>query len=95
MKKILITINNIELKANLLDTPTAKKIYDALPIEGRANIWGNEIYFGIPVKIGEDTEAQDEVEVGSLAFWPPEFAFCIFFGRIPVSTGNKPRLQVW
>jgi hypothetical protein len=91
MKKLSIAINDIELKANLLDTPTADAIYNILPIEGKANIWGDEIYFEIPIHLGEEAEAKEEVEVGDLAFWPIGSAFCIFFGRTPVSTGNKPR----
>lgn len=91
MKRLSIAINDIELKANLLDTPTADAIYNILPIEGKANIWGDEIYFEIPIHLGEEAEAKEEVEVGDLAFWPIGSAFCIFFGRTPVSTGNKPR----
>lgn len=69
---------------------TAQSIWDALPIEAKANRWGEEIYFEIPVKIREDNSQQD-VEIGDLAYWPPGNAFCIFFGRTPVSKGDKPR----
>ncbi len=91
MRKISITINEIELKATLLDTPTANAIFDALPFDGQAQIWGDEIYFDIPVRMQEEAEASEEVEVGDLAFWPVGSAFCIFFGRTPVSTSSKPR----
>jgi hypothetical protein len=30
------------------------------------------------------------MEIGELAVWEPGKAFCIFFGRTPVSTGNEP-----
>lgn len=90
MKEILIIINDIHLKANLLDTPTSDAIYSALPIDGYAQTWGDEIYFGTPVKMDEEPDAKEEVEVGTLAFWPPGSAFCIFFGRTPASTGEKP-----
>jgi len=69
---------------------TAQSIWDALPIEAKANRWGEEIYFEIPVKIREENSQQD-VEIGDLAYWPPGNAFCIFFGRTPVSKGDKPR----
>lgn len=68
---------------------TAQDIWNALPIEARANRWGEEIYFEIPVKIQEENSQQD-VEIGDLAYWPPGNAFCIFFGRTPVSKGGKP-----
>ena len=31
------------------------------------------------------------VEVGDLGYWPPGHAFCIFFGRTPLSRGNEVR----
>jgi len=69
---------------------TGQAIWDGLPIEAKANRWGEEIYFEIPVKIREENSQQD-VEIGDLAYWPPGSAFCIFFGRTPVSKGDKPR----
>ena len=91
MRRILIAINEIELKATLLDTPTADAIYNALPFQGIAQKWGEEIYFEIPIKMKQEPEAREEVKVGDLAFWPVGSAFCIFFGRTPVSISNKPR----
>ena len=91
MRQLSIFINDIELKASLLDTSTADAIYNILPIKGRTSKWGDEIYFEIPVNLGEEAEASEEVEVGDLAFWPVGSAFCIFFGRTPVSTNDKPR----
>jgi len=29
--------------------------------------------------------------MGDLGYWPPGHAFCIFFGRTPVSRGNEIR----
>lgn len=69
---------------------TAQAIFRALPIHGRANKWGDEIYFSIPVSVAIE-HAHEEVEVGDLAFWPPGNGFCIFFGRTPASTNEKPR----
>jgi len=69
---------------------TAQSIWDALPIEAKANRWGEEIYFEIPVKIREENSQQD-VEIGDLPYWPLGNVFCIFFGRTPVSKGDKPR----
>ena len=69
---------------------TARKIIESLPIEGRVNRWGDEIYFEIPVQIDEEN-SQEEVEVGDIAYWPPGNALCIFFGRTPVSETEKPK----
>ncbi len=69
---------------------TSKAILDALPIKGRANIWGEEIYFTVPVE--SDVEnPKVVVELGDLALWPPGNAFCIFFGPTPMSRGDEIR----
>ena len=69
---------------------TAKAIFDALPLRGRVNTWGEEIYFTIPVE-GEVENPKVVVELGDLAFWPPGNALCIFFGRTPASKGDEIR----
>jgi len=69
---------------------TAEAIWTALPIKGRANRWGDEIYFSIPVDLKEE-KARAEVEVGAVAYWPPGKALCIFFGATPVSRHGEPR----
>jgi hypothetical protein len=91
MKKIRITAGDVSLQATLNDSPTAQKIWDALPITGEANVWGEEIYFAIPVQVDQAPDARAEVEVGTLAYWPVGHAFCIFFGPTPVSTDDRPR----
>ena len=90
MKKIIIKAGDRTFEARLLETETAKEIYNALPIEGYAQTWGDEIYFSVPVGVDKEQGAKEEVEIGDLAFWPPGSAFCIFFGPTPVSSGNKP-----
>lgn len=91
MSHIIITAGPVTLEAELNDSPTAQAIWDALPITGRANTWGDEIYFEIPVKAEQEPDARQDVEVGELGYWPVGRAFCIFFGPTPVSTGLKPR----
>ncbi len=90
-KKIKITAGNVEAQALLNESPTARKIWEALPIEVRGNTWGDEIYFGIPVKASLEKSAQEVVEICDLGFWPPGQAFCIFFGPTPASQGNEVR----
>ncbi len=90
MKSIIITAGELSLEAELFETETALKIYDALPIEGRAATWGDEIYFKIPVELVKEENARADVEVGELGYWPVGNAFCIFFGPTPISNGEKP-----
>jgi len=91
MNRIVISSGAISLEAELNDSPTADKVWEQLPIEGRANTWGDEIYFEIPVTMEQEPDARTEVEVGELGYWPVGQAFCIFFGPTPVSTDERPR----
>jgi len=59
---------------------TVDAIVKRLPVEGRAAIWKEEVYFEIPVKIGEE-KARSKVEKGDIAFWPMGNALCIFYGE--------------
>lgn len=90
MRRIVITAGAVSAVAELNDSQTAETIWTALPITARANTWGDEIYFDIPVALGEE-KAQEVVEKGDLGYWPPGHAFCIFFGPTPASIGNEIR----
>jgi hypothetical protein len=91
MHAITISVENITLSATLNESQTAEKIRESLPIEGAANVWGDEIYFEIPVKLSQAPDARADVEVGELAYWAPGRAFCIFFGPTPASIDETPR----
>ncbi|MBU1206613.1 MAG: hypothetical protein KKH04_06765 [Proteobacteria bacterium] len=90
-RKIKIKAGNVETEALLNDSPTAQKIWAALPIEAEANTWGDEIYFAIPVKAPLEKTARELVQVGDLGYWPTGNAFCIFFGPTPTSRGEEVR----
>ncbi len=91
MPQIVITAGDVTLRAELDDNPIARRVWDALPIDGRANVWGDEIYFGIPVEAALEPDARAEVAVGELAYWPAGRAFCVFFGPTPASVGEEPK----
>ncbi len=91
MKKIAIVFEDFSMEADLLETPTGNRIFESLPLQGAVSVWGEELYFMVPVRLDLEPDAREEVEVGDLAYWPSGPAFCIFFGTTPVSTGEKPR----
>ena len=90
IKKITIKTEDLKVDAGLNDSNTTQKIWEALPIEGIVNTWGDEIYFSIPVNIGVEN-AKEVVSEGDLGYWPPGSAFCIFFGLTPASQGDEIR----
>ena len=92
-KKIkIITEATGEVIAELTEKSpkTAEAIWNALPFEASANTWGDEIYFSIPIETDEEN-AQETVDMGDLAYWPPGNAMCIFFGPTPMSRGDEIR----
>lgn len=89
-KRIRIKAGRIEMSAELNESKTVSLIWDALPIKTKVNTWGDEIYFSIPVKAELDNP-KEVVEKGDLGYWPPESAFCIFFGPTPISKGEEIR----
>lgn len=59
---------------------TIDTIVRKLPVEGRAALWKEEVYFEIPIKMGEE-KAKPTVDKGTIAFWPMGSAICVFYGQ--------------
>ena len=89
-RRIRITAGPVKADAVLDDSNTAQAVWDALPLSVPGDTWGDDIYFGIPVK-AKPERPQETVEMGALGYWPPGSAFCIFFGRTPASRGQEIR----
>ena len=89
-QKISIKSGNIQVDAELNESKTAKAVADIMPIKARANTWGDEIYFSIPMNVGPE-DPEEVVEMGDIGYWPPGTAFCLFFGLTPMSRGNEIR----
>jgi len=87
-KRIRIKTSKIEASAELNDTRTAQSIWEALPLKGFANLWGDEIYFSIPLILPSES-GKEFVNIGDLGYWPQGNAFCIFFGPTPISKEGK------
>jgi len=88
---IKIQVGQEEFDATLTeeDAPqTVRKILDVLPIESTAMTWGEEIYFEIPVSMGQEN-SRDTVAKGELGYWPAGKGFCIFFGKTPISQSEQ------
>ncbi len=90
-KKIRILVSDLKVEAELNDSKTAQLILETLPIEAKTNLWGEEIYFAIPVKTGLEQGSREVVSAGELGYWPTGHAFCIFFGPTPASRGDEIR----
>ena len=89
-RAIRITAGSVTVEAELNDSRTAAAIVKALPIEAKAETWGDEIYFDIGQALAGESP-REVVELGDLGYWPPGQAFCIFFGPTPMSRGDEIR----
>jgi hypothetical protein len=89
-RAIRITAGSVTVEAELNDSRTAAAIVKALPIEAKAETWGDEIYFSIGRSLPAESP-REVVELGDLGYWPPGQAFCIFFGPTPMSRGDEIR----
>ncbi len=92
MRQVLIKAGDVAIRARVLDTPTADRIWSALPIHGHAQTWGPEVYFHAPVSSAAEPDARDVVVRGEIVFWPAGEAIAIAFGPTPLSRDGEMRL---
>lgn len=92
MKRMRITWPKGSLTAALDDTPTSRALFDALPLAASANTWGDEVYFGVPVRSTLDADARHVVEPGTVCFWVEGSSLALPFGPTPVAEAGECRL---
>ena len=90
-RQIEISAGDVIVTVVLNDSDTADELWAALPITARAQTWGDEIYFSIPVSVEEAADSQETVEMGAVAYWPPGSALCLFWGPTPMSAPGEIR----
>jgi hypothetical protein len=68
-RRIVITAGRVKIRAQLLDTPTAERVWQALPLHSTAETWGQAIHFETPVESGRERNARLLSEPGDIYFW--------------------------
>jgi hypothetical protein len=91
MSRVKFTIGETEIESEFNDSETARRIYEALPIESSGSYWGGEFYFPVPVEAPRAKDAREVVEPGTVAYWPDGSCLCIFWGPTPASQGSECR----
>lgn len=90
--RICISYPNGEIFAELEDTPTARALMAALPIESNANTWGEEVYFSTPLSVKLEAQAREVVDPGTVCFWVQGNSLALPYGPTPASRGDECRL---
>lgn len=92
MADLTVRVDDRELSASWTgaNPETRAAIEAALPLSGEAARWGDELYFSTRVDVPAE-DAQAEVPVGAVAYWPQGNALCLFWGPTPASEGDEPR----
>lgn len=98
-REILITAGRVRLRALLLATQTADRIWAALPLFSTAETWGQAIHFETPIETGRERGARLIGDVGDVYFWSDDDRILIVFGPTPISKPGEIRLprpcNVW
>lgn len=87
---IRVKAGAVEVQAELNQSRTAAALLAILPLKARANTWGDEIYFDVPLNVLIENGKQ-VVEMGDVAYWPDGPSLCLFFGPTPASRGDEIR----
>ncbi len=98
-RRVLIKAGRIAVRAELLPTTTADRIWAALPIFSTAERWGQSIHFETPVETGRDRTARVLATPGDIYFWVEDDRILIVLGPTPISRPGELRLprpcNVW
>jgi hypothetical protein len=91
-RRVLIKAGRVAIRAELLDTETAERIWTALPLFSTAETWGNSVHFETPVETGRERGARANSEAGDICFWTEDDRIIIAFGPTPISRSGEIRL---
>ena len=81
-----------QIVARLVDSEATKRLLHTLPYKSQAHVWGDEVYFAIPVHMELQSDASDVVDPGSVCYWVAGKSLAIPFGPTPISKGMECRL---
>lgn len=92
MNELELAVDDLELRATWTDDApeTRAAVEAALPLDGEATRWGDELYVSVPVDVPPEN-AREVVPEGAIAYWPAGNALCLFWGPTPASEGDEPR----
>lgn len=95
----VLTAGRVAIRIQLLDTETATRIWQALPLHSTAETWGACVHFDTPLEAGRDRSAKIKGAAGEIYFWIEDDHIVVPFGPTPISKPGEIRLpspcNVW
>ena len=78
--RIVMTVGNTAIHAELRDTPTTRDFMALLPLTLPMTRWGDREYYGKPGKtLSSEGPQQNSFENGDVAYYVPGRSFAVFF----------------
>ncbi len=90
--KVELTIGGFPIRVESHPTPSAQRLYGALPLFSAVETWGESIHFEVPIAGGRDRTARLNARVGGFYYWPEEQRLLLIFGPTPISGNGSIRL---
>lgn len=98
-RRVLIKAGRVAIRAELLPTDTADRIWAALPLFSTVETWGQSIHFETPIETGRERGARLLASPGDIAFWVEDDRVIIVFGPTPIAKPGELRFprpcNVW
>ena len=91
-RQIVITAGRVTIRAELLETATAARLWAALPLFSTAETWGDSLHFMVPVESGRERGARINGQPGEIYYWAEDDRVLIVFGPTPISRADECRL---
>lgn len=92
LREIVIRAGRIVIRARLLDTPTAERIWNQIPIYSSAVPWGHSIHFETTIESGREPGARQNVKAGDIVYWVEDDRIIIAWGMTPISKDGEIRM---
>ena len=91
-REIVIRAGKVVIRARLLDTPTAERIWNQIPIYSSAEPWGQSIHFETTIETGRDANARQNIKAGDIVFWVEDDRIILAWGMTPISKEGEIRM---
>lgn len=93
-RRITIVAGPVTIRAELIGTEAAARIWAALPLYSTAEAWGAAIHFKTPIESGRERGAKVVIVPGEIGFWSEEDRVIIAYGTTPTAQRGEIRLPV-